>query len=96
MESKITASEASRNFSDILNRVKYKGEVFAVERNGEVVCKIVPAKAGSVAFTKKTGTIGDLVRFLKYGPKPDPGFWDDLEDIINNQPPMPPSPWERY
>ena len=41
---KITATELARNLSDILNRVRYKGESFIVERNGEVVGELAPAK----------------------------------------------------
>lgn len=88
MESKITATEAARNFSDILNRVHYRGEEFTVERNGYPVCRIVPARP-------VRSTVADFVRFLKEGPKPDPDFYDDVMEILRNQPPMPESPWER-
>jgi antitoxin (DNA-binding transcriptional repressor) of toxin-antitoxin stability system len=43
MEPRIRATEAARHFSDILNRVKYKGEEFLVEHNGEVVCRTAAA-----------------------------------------------------
>ncbi len=78
---KITATEAVRRFSDILNRVKYKGEEFVVERGGEPVCRIVPAGP------PKKFTVADFVRVLREAPKPDPEYWDDLEDILKNQPP---------
>jgi len=42
MPTRITATEASRQFSDILNRVRYRGESFVVERSGEVVARIAP------------------------------------------------------
>jgi prevent-host-death family protein len=90
MESKITASEASRNFSDILNRVKYKGEVFVVERNGERVCRIVPADV------EWKGAL-ELAESWSRLPKPDPGFWDDVEEGIRqmNQPLPVTSPWDK-
>jgi antitoxin (DNA-binding transcriptional repressor) of toxin-antitoxin stability system len=43
MESHLTATEAARNFSDLVDRVLYRGEVFVVERGGRSVCRIVPA-----------------------------------------------------
>jgi len=40
----IAASEARNNFSDLVSKVQYKGEVFLIERYGEVVAKIVPVE----------------------------------------------------
>jgi antitoxin (DNA-binding transcriptional repressor) of toxin-antitoxin stability system len=89
---RITATEAARNFSDILNRVKYKGEEFLVERNGEVVCRI-----GAAAPTKPKGITGtEFAEWWRNASKPDPEFWDDVEWAIKNQPLMPLwDPWER-
>lgn len=33
-------------------------------------------------------TLRDLVRLLKEIPKPDPHYWDVVEDINRNQPPL--------
>ena len=41
---KISATEASRNFSAILNRAQYRGESFEVVRSGEVVARIEPVR----------------------------------------------------
>jgi prevent-host-death family protein len=41
---KISATEAARNFSGLINRVHYRGETFVVERGGEPVGKIVPLR----------------------------------------------------
>src|SRR5579864_7307861 len=87
MESHISATEAARSFSDLLNRVLYRGEVFVVERGGQPICRITPARPAKF-------TLRDLVQLLKTIPKPDPGYWDALEAINRNQP-SPESPWER-
>lgn len=87
MKRRISATEAAREFSDIINRVRYRGDEFIVERGGEPVCRISP-----VAPTH--ATLADLIEVLKKFP-PDEEFADDLEDIIKNQPPIPKSPWER-
>ena len=42
METTITATELSRSLSDILSRVRYKGETFIVERNGVPVATLAP------------------------------------------------------
>jgi antitoxin (DNA-binding transcriptional repressor) of toxin-antitoxin stability system len=44
METRITATELARNLSDILNRVRYKGETFVIERNGEVLGNLTPTE----------------------------------------------------
>jgi antitoxin (DNA-binding transcriptional repressor) of toxin-antitoxin stability system len=88
MESHVTATEAARTFSDLLNRVLYRREVFVVERGGQPVCRIVPA--GAAGFKLR-----DLVQLWKTIPKPDPGYWDTIEEINRTQPPLPESPWER-
>ena len=88
METRISATEAARSFSDLINRVFYRSEEFVIERGGQPVCRIVPA--GTTKFT-----VRDMVEFLKTAPKPDPEYWDVLEDINHNQAPMPKSPWDR-
>lgn len=84
----VTATKAAREFSDLVNRVHYQGEEFIIERGGEPVCRLSPVE------TKKF-TIADMVTLLESIPKPDPEYWDDLEEIIRNQPRETfKSPWE--
>lgn len=45
----ITARDASRGFSTLLDRVEHDGEEFTVERDGRVVARIVPATTRTVA-----------------------------------------------
>ncbi len=85
---RISATDAARTFSDLLNRVQYRGERVVVERGGTPICEIVPAKP--VTFT--LAELGSLLHTL---PKPDPRFWDDLEKITRTQPLAGASPWER-
>ena len=89
METKITATELARNLSDILNRVRYKGESFLVLRGGETIAELIPTET-------KRSTLADLVDLLETGPKPDPEFWDDVEEAhrLMNQPLPPPPSWE--
>jgi antitoxin (DNA-binding transcriptional repressor) of toxin-antitoxin stability system len=88
METTITATELARNLSDILNRVRYKGESFRVVRSGEVVAEIKPVP-GAPAITW-----GEFVKIWDRLPKPDPEFWDDVEEArrLMNQPPE--NPWD--
>lgn len=63
-KTRISATEASRKFSEILNRVKFKGESFIVERSGRPMCEIRPAQKEGVSTQ-------ELVEILKSGPHPD-------------------------
>src|SRR3989304_8928522 len=85
MKSKLTATEAARNLSDLRNRVRYRGERFTVVRGGEEVAAIVPT-AGSGRVT-----LGELRRGLASLPSPDDDFVIDLERIRVEQPPAEPS-----
>jgi prevent-host-death family protein len=48
MKSEISATDAARRFSEILNRVRYRNETFVVKRGGVPVCAIVPLSAGAL------------------------------------------------
>lgn len=80
MESRISATEAARSFSNFLNRVRNRGEQFVIERGGEAICRIVPA--GSPKFT-----LADLVQLLETSPKPDPGYARAVKKAIRSQRP---------
>ena len=86
-ETTITATELARNLSDILNRVKYRGERFLVERNGEAVATLEPAKA-----LPPKGTLRDLIR-LTIEAGLDEDWADDMEKVhADMNQPVPPGP----
>lgn len=86
---RIAATKAVRSFSEILNRVKYRGESFIVERNRVPICRIEPVGR------RKSLTADSLGEFWKSRPRPDDRFADDLEEIHNLFHSLPPSAWER-
>jgi antitoxin (DNA-binding transcriptional repressor) of toxin-antitoxin stability system len=87
---RITATEAARNFSDLLNRVRYRGESFTIERSGEVVAEISPP-----ASAKRRSTGAELAAFFRNLPPVDPDWADDLQKVIDSQPvEIPRDPWE--
>lgn len=90
MESRIRATQAVRSFSDILNRVRYRGETFVIERGGEPVCRLTPVESAPVRFTGK-----DLVQLLEKLPRPDAGYFDEVERAAKEQPKLRASPWGR-
>ncbi|EER22055.1 MULTISPECIES: type II toxin-antitoxin system antitoxin VapB [spotted fever group] len=76
----IRATEFVRSFSDIMNRVYYKGESFDVQKG--IVARITPAEI------KPSIAIRDLEEAFKNGPHLDPEdadqFMKNIEEIRRN------------
>ncbi len=82
MMSCIPATNAARNFSDLINRVCYQGVSFEIERGNEVIARIVPA------MTSATLSIADLDGQWAQLPRLDPEdaglFETSIHDIRQN------------
>jgi prevent-host-death family protein len=73
MNTTITATELSKNLSDVLNRVRYRGERFTVARNGEPLAVLGPVDVPSrITLRELAAQMGDI-------PLPDANFADDVE-----------------
>ncbi len=88
METRITATELAKSLSDVLNRVRYRGESFRIERNGEPIATLAPASPVSGGITMR-----ELVALLKELGSPDEDFADDLEAIHSSQPKISDPAW---
>lgn len=88
MESHISATVAARTLSELLSRVRYRGESFVVERGGEAVCRIVPAGPPKC-------TVADLIRALVAAPRPDDEYLETLSKLSKRQPKAGRGPWGR-
>jgi prevent-host-death family protein len=84
MEQRISATELARKLGDVLGRVRYRGDSFIVERNGDEVARIVPA--GSATSLREA-----LAAWRSAG-EPEPAFADDL-DRIGAADRVPQDPW---
>jgi prevent-host-death family protein len=67
----ISATEAARNFSDLLDSVEHAHESFRVTRGGRAVARIVPAEAAS----------GRAVKDVLGRHAPDAAWSDDLAEL---------------
>jgi len=86
MEKRISATRAVRDFSEVLNTIKFKGIHYIIERGGKPVASMKP-------IDEKTDikTLGELKALLKKLPRLDEelnAFLEDIEDIRKDQPPM--------
>ncbi len=86
-ERPISATEAARNFSNVLNRVELRGEAFVIVRGGRAVARIGPTSP-----THLTGA--DLAALMARLPRPDDEYLDLVERIARAQRPVAPPPWE--
>ncbi|MGL4226524.1 MAG: antitoxin [Rickettsia sp.] len=71
----IRATEFVRSFSDIMNRVYYKGESFDVQKGNHIVARISPIH--TIDKPKKT-----LQECLEHAPILDPEDVDDYIKIV--------------
>lgn len=88
MRLRITATAAVRSFSELMNRVRYRGESFVVERGGKPICEILPA-------TPPRFNGAELVSLLRSLPKPDEEYLAILEQLATKQPVVADSVWRR-
>ena len=64
----ISATDAARSFSDLLDAVEHRGEDFAIVRRGKAVARLTPVGRGS----------GKQVKALLAELTPDPAWAADL------------------
>lgn len=67
----ISATDAARNFSDILDAVEHRGERFTIVRRGKIVAQIDPVSTGKGRDTK------DMLRRHRS----DPDFAGDVASV---------------
>jgi antitoxin (DNA-binding transcriptional repressor) of toxin-antitoxin stability system len=83
----VPATRAAREFSDLLNRVEYRGESFVIERGGAPVCEVSPVRP-------PTSTLADLTALFRALPPVDEEYLKIVESLLRDQAPLPPSPWD--
>jgi antitoxin (DNA-binding transcriptional repressor) of toxin-antitoxin stability system len=86
MEKRISATRAVREFSEVLNTIKFKGFHYIIERGGKAVASMKP-----IDEKQDAKTLGELEALLKRLPSLDEeldAFSKDLADICKDQPPL--------
>jgi prevent-host-death family protein len=67
----VTATEAARNFADLLDAVEHRGEHFLIVRRGKTVAQLEPAHGGR----------GAEVKAVLRRHRPDVDWAADLESV---------------
>ena len=92
MSERITATRAVREFSELLNEIRYKSQSYIVERNGRPIARLVP-----VSDLKEGKRLKELKTLLSSLPPCGDdleAFAKDLERIVSHQPSIPAGdPW---
>jgi prevent-host-death family protein len=70
---RVTATEASRGFSELLSRVA-AGETVEIDRHGQVVAVVTPVRPRFVSGAALLDRLAGL-------PTPDPDFADDVAGL---------------
>ena len=83
----MTSTDLARNLSDVLNRVRYRGEQFVVQKHGEPIALISPP----VSIMGRT--LKDIALQLHSLPSPDSDYANDLEIVQQMQQPIQDSAW---
>jgi antitoxin (DNA-binding transcriptional repressor) of toxin-antitoxin stability system len=87
MGKSISATEAVRKFSDLLNTIKFKGGQYTIFRGGKPVAVLGPAELSS-----HERTLGELKGLLRKIPKLGEdavAFEKDLKTVSRKQPAVP-------
>ncbi len=86
MEHRLSATELARKLGDVLGRIRYMGDTFLIERNGNPVARIVP-----VAEHPPTSLREAVAAWCGAG-EPDLEFADALDRVADADR-APESPW---
>lgn len=84
---RISATDASRGFAELLTRVERRGAEYVIQRHGRDVAAIVP-----VTPADRVHTVGDLLEAIRTSPSVDDEFVSDLRRIRRAQG-RPWNPW---
>jgi antitoxin (DNA-binding transcriptional repressor) of toxin-antitoxin stability system len=67
----VTATDAARNFADLLDAIEHRGEHFTIVRRGKAIAHLEPMNRGS----------GADVKALLRRHRPDPRWMTDLDEV---------------
>lgn len=88
---RLTVTEAVRNFSEILGRVRFKGERFVLLKGGRPVAELGPTDAAPVRLEELPAILESLPHL---DPEDADRFARELESARAAVGPMPGPPWE--
>jgi prevent-host-death family protein len=86
MDHHISSTDLVRRIGDVLGRVRYLGDSFIIEKNGDPIARLVPLAGASPT------TVREAAAVWADAADPDPAFADDL-GTVNAADEPPEDPW---
>jgi antitoxin (DNA-binding transcriptional repressor) of toxin-antitoxin stability system len=81
MSSTISTTDLAEHLADVLDRVRSRGEEFIIERDGERIARLSPARPqAGITWREFVERLADM-------PMPDDKFAEDVRAIRASQPP---------
>ena len=85
----MSATEAARNLSDLMNQVRYQRRTFVIERGGDAICEIRPV------YHSDRFTGADLARLIAAIPDAPRAYLDAVTEGVKRQPAAEDPRWRR-
>ena len=93
MATAISATDAVRQFSELLNNIRYRGESYTVIRGGKPAASLVPVETARLERT--LGELRGIFSTLPHLDPADSAFMEDVLSAVASQPSLPEkSVWE--
>jgi prevent-host-death family protein len=92
-EEVITVTEAARNFSDCVNRVRYQGTTFVLHKNGVPVARIVPEERKPRTGREIAAALRVSLKDVHLGEEEATTWLHELEEARKNLP-LPVDKWQ--
>jgi antitoxin (DNA-binding transcriptional repressor) of toxin-antitoxin stability system len=82
----VSVTEASRNFADCVNRARYQGTTFILEKNGVAVARIVPTVQKPERGQEVAAALRKAVEHVHLGEEEATTWLHDLEQARGSLP----------
>jgi antitoxin (DNA-binding transcriptional repressor) of toxin-antitoxin stability system len=87
MQSAISSTEVVRNFSELLNNIKYRGDRYTVIRGGKPAASLVPVE--QISSGAILADLRKIVQAFPHLDRSDTSFASDIIVAASSQPAMP-------
>jgi antitoxin (DNA-binding transcriptional repressor) of toxin-antitoxin stability system len=83
-EKVISVTEAARNFADCINRARYQGTTFVLQKNGVSVARIVPEERKPRTGREIAAALRVALKDVHLGEEEATAWLRDLEEARHN------------
>jgi antitoxin (DNA-binding transcriptional repressor) of toxin-antitoxin stability system len=81
----ITVTEAARNFADCINRARYQGTTFVLQKNGLPVARIVPEERKPIKGREIAAALSVTLKDVHLGEEEATAWLRELQESRKSQ-----------